>query len=276
VGDDYFAAMGLELERGRVLGPGERADSPTAMVINRLAAERFFPGVDPVGHRARALGSSWDTGEAEIVGVVETVRNRGPGTAAEPEVFTHHRQSGGRYNQLFLVVRAATDPYALVPAIRETVARLDPQQPVYAIGTATEALSSQTAPRRVAAATLSGFSLAALVLAALGVYGVVGYSVATRGRELALRRALGATDRDLVRMIVGETLATVGAGLALGLAGAWALTRALGSSFEVLTALEPLQTLAPALLLAVTALVAGLVPARRATHTHPARALREE
>jgi putative ABC transport system permease protein len=275
VGDGYFEAMGLELLRGRPLDDRDRPGTPPAVVINQPAAERFFPGEDPLGKVARIRANRFDSGWAEVVGVVGAIRNVGPGAPPEPEVFTHHRQAGGRWNQMFLVVRADGDPRSLLPAIRRTVQRLDPEQPVYAVATGAEALAGQTAPRRVAAGVLTGFALAALALAALGIYGTVAQGVAERTREMGLRMALGAAERDVVALVVRESLATVGAGVLLGVLGALALARALASSFELVAGLDFQLLAAAAAALATAALLASTLPARRAGRLDPATSLRE-
>lgn len=276
VGDDFFTTLGHPLWRGRGLDRGERTDGPPALVINRLLAERFFPGQDALGRRLRVVGGSWDTGWGEIVGIAETVRNQGPGEPPSPEVFSHHRQAGGRWNQLFLTVRTEGNPHALVPAIRQLVLALDPDQPVYAIATAADVLASQNAPRRLAATVLGGFAIAALLLAALGIYAVVAFSVARRGREMGLRLALGARRGEILRLVLGESLRQVLLGVALGSVATWALTRGLASSLGPALVFDPAPLALAALLLGTTALLAALAPAHRASRTEPVVALEEE
>lgn len=276
VGDGYFETMGLRLLRGRPLDARDRLATAPVVVINELAAERFFPGRDPLGQRLRVHATSFDSGWAEVVGVVASVRNQGLAAPAEPEVFTHHHQAGERFNQLYLVARTEGEPLALLPQVRAVVKRLDPEQPIYAIGTAEQDLAAQTAPRRVAAGLLSGFSLFALMLAAVGIYGVVAHSVAERNHELALRSALGASAGRVVGSVVAETFSAVGAGLAAGLAAAWAIAKLLDGTFEALGSFEPMAAALPVLLLAAAAATASVLPARRAARRGPAAVLRGE
>lgn len=275
VGDEFFATLGKPLRRGRALGAEDHANAPVALVINRLLAEHFFPGQDPLGRRLRVVGGNWDTGWGQIVGIVETVRNQGPGQPPSPEVFSHHRQVEGRWNQLFLTVRGDGDPYALVPAIRRLVLGLDPEQPVYAVATADDILASLAAPRRLAATVLAAFASAALALAALGIYAVVAFSVARRGREMALRMALGASHRHIVRMVLGESLIQAGLGLLLGSLASWLLAGLLARALGPSLALDPGLLALAALLLALAATVSALGPAHRAGRTEPVEALGE-
>lgn len=275
VGDDYFRTMTIPLLRGRPLDDRDRSDSPPVLVINELAAQRFFPGRDPLGQRVRVAGATWDTREAEIVGVVATVSNVGPTQPPAPEVFSHHRQAKGRYNQMFLVVRSRTDPYGLLPNIRRVVSKLDPDQPVYAVSTAEEAVGDQLAPRRVAASVLGGFSSLALLLAALGIYGTVAFSVTRRRGEMGLRMALGATRREVMELVVREALTPVTAGLLCGILGSWALARGLASSFEPAAELNVQSLVLPAVALVTAALLASAGPAQRAGQVSPAESLRE-
>jgi predicted permease len=275
VGDGYFQALGLRLLKGRVLDQRDRLGGPCAVVLNELAADRYFPAGEVLGSRVRVLGSRFDSGWCEVVGVVEAVRNQGPSQPAAPEIFTSHRQAGGRYNQMFLVVRAAGEPTDLVAAIRSKVAELDPQQPVYAIATGEEAIASQLASRRVTAQLLAGFAAVALLLAALGIYGVVAYGVSRRQREMGLRLALGAEPRRVVTLVIGESLLTVGMGLAIGLAGGLVLARLLQSQLAALGELDPMLLWVPAGALTAAAILAAALPARRAGRVPPAEVLRQ-
>ncbi|MDY7092133.1 MAG: ADOP family duplicated permease [Acidobacteriota bacterium] len=275
VGDGYFQALGLKLLRGRVLDDRDRSRGPCALVLNELAADRYFPSGEELGSRARVLGSRFDSGWCEVVGVVAAVRNQGPGQPAAPEIYTSHRQAGGRYNQMFLVVRSAGEPADLVAAIRSAVVNLDAQQPVYAITTGEGAIASQLASRRITAQLLAAFALVAVLLAALGIYGVVAYGVARRQREMGLRLALGADPGRVAALVIGESLLTVGIGLALGLVGGFALTRLLQTQLAALAELDPSLLLVPVACLTLAAVLAAALPARRAGRVPPAEVLRQ-
>ena len=276
VGDHFFRTLGQPLVRGRGLDDRDRSDGPVALVLNRHAAETFFPGREALGQRVRVVGGSFDTGWGEVVGIVESVRHQGPDQPIEPEVFSHHRQDEGRWNQLFLTVRTSGDPYALLPTIRHLVQGLDPDQPVYAISTVDEILGFLNAPRRVAAGVLGGFGLAALLLAALGIYAVVAFSVARRGREMGLRMALGAQRGEIVGLVLRETLGRIALGLGVGLLGVAGLTRVFGTQLGSAAELEPTTLVLTALTLATAGVVATLGPASRASRVAPVVALRDE
>lgn len=276
VGDGYFRALGLELVAGRPIDERDRADTPPVMVVNELAAERFFGGAVPLGQRARIVTPTYDSDWAEVVGVVRSVHNLGLTDDPQPEVYTAHRQAPGRWRQMFLVARADGDPFALVPQIRDVVARIDPDQPLYSIGTAAQALEGSIAPRRVAAAVVSGLAAIALVLAAVGIYAVITFGVATRAREIGIRVAVGAPGQRIVRMVLRQAIGAVAAGAVVGGLGALALARWLAERFEAALALQLGAVIATAVLLALVALVAAALPARRASRLDPVLVLRQE
>jgi putative ABC transport system permease protein len=276
VGDDYFAALGLELVAGRPIDGRDRADTPPVLVVNQLAAERFFGGEAPLGQRARIVTPTFDSGWAEVVGVVSSVHNLGLTDDPQPEVYTSHRQAPGRWRQMFLVARAEGDPFALVPQIRDVVARIDPDQPLYSIGTAAQALEGSVAPRRVAAAVVSGLAAIALVLAAIGIYAVITFGIAMRAREIGIRMAVGAPGARIVRMVLRQAIGAVAAGAVVGGLAALLLARWLAERFEAALALQVGAVILTAAVLAVVALIAAALPARRASRLDPVLALRQE
>lgn len=257
VDEGYFATLGLPLLRGRLPGP---EDSTCTLVVNQLAAERWFPA-GAVGAEARLTGSRFDSGWCRIVGVVATVRNRGWSEAAAPEIFSVHRQAGGRFNQMFLLLRTAGDPETVVPAVRAAVQALDPDQPVYDIATGEQALAGQLATRRAAASLVSAFAATALALAVLGIYGVVAYDVRCRSGEMSLRMALGATSADLAGQVVVETSRIVAAGLVVGCAGTLALGHLAAALLPALATRDPGILLVPVGAVSLLALLASLLPA---------------
>lgn len=260
VDEAYFTTLGLPLLRGRLPEPG---DQTCVLVVNQLAAERWFSAADAVGAEARLTGSRFDSGWCRIIGVVATVRNRGWLQEPAPEVYSLHRHAGGRFNQMFLVLRAAGDPETLVPAVRAAVQELDPDQPVYNIATGEQALAGQLTTRRAATSLVSAFAATALALAILGIYGVVAYDVRCRSGEMSLRMALGATSGDLASQVVVETGRTVALGLVLGSLGTLALGRFATTFLPALGSGDPAVLLVPVGVLALLALLASLLPAWR-------------
>ena len=274
IGDGYFETMGIPLVAGRAPGPEDVEGGPPVVVLNEEAARRLFPGADAVGEQLRVRGTRFDSGWAEVVGVSRDVRNQGSASDPVPEIFTAHRQGGGRYRQMFLVARSGASPADAVPAIRDRVTRLDPAQPVYAISTPEAALGQQLAPRRVAALLLAGLAVLSVVLAAVGLHGVLAYVVATRRGELALRASLGAGPGELRALLARRAARMVGAGLATGLLLSLVLGRLLRASIGGFSATSPLLLGAACLVLAVVGAVATLLPASTAARTSPAASLR--
>jgi putative ABC transport system permease protein len=274
----FFGALGYTLRTGRLFTARDDERAPAVAVINDAAARRLFVNASPLGKRialdAPAAGTR--TRWIEIVGVTTDVRNHGLDEATEPEVFIPVRQQAAAWNnQLFLVVRARSDAMALLPAVRRTIATLDPEQPVYAIRTLEDAFADSISQRKAAMVLLSIFAGMALVLAAVGIYGLMSYMVNERRHEIGIRMALGAASRDVLVLVVRETGVLVAIGVVLGVAGALALSRVLGRiAFEVRGS-DPATIGGVALLLAAVALAATLAPARRATRVAPVVALRE-
>ena len=273
----YFDAMGIPVVAGRPFGLRDDEHSPGVVVVNETFARRFFPGADPareaVGKRMsfKGDGGPWN----EIVGVAKDGKYWTIGEAPQLFVYT---PSGQRYvSTATLVVRAAGgDPRALIPALNAEVRAMDPALPLFDVKTVEEHMGVSLFPARVAAALLGAFGLLALLLAGMGVYGVVSYAAAQRTREIGIRMALGARRGDVLRLVAGRGMLLVGAGVCLGLAGALALTRFMEGLLYGVSATDPVTfALVVAVLLAV-ALLACLVPARRATKVDPMIALRYE
>ena len=210
----------------------------------------------------------------EIVGIVQDTKNRGMDQPAAPELFGSTLQLSGLNNQMFLVIRTQGTPRGLLPAVREAVRSIDAEQPVYQIRTIEEAIAQTQATQRVSMVTLTLFGLFALVLAGIGVYGVVAYGVSQRRREIGLRMALGAERGQLRGMVVRQALIPVGIGVVIGLAGALAIGRLMASLLFEVGSADPLALSASAVVLATTAFLASWLPARRASNLDPVRALR--
>lgn len=272
VGGDYFAAQGIRLLRGRVLDERDHAEAEPTVVINEALAAEQFPGEDPVGKR---LIFNWgDNMEAEIVGVVEDVH--GANLTEEPATAFYRPLSQHPSGRLNVMMRTTGDPLALAGAVQGVVRDLDPNLPVSDMRTMESAVANATARSRLSGYLLGGFAALALLLAAVGLYGVISYGVTQRRGEIGVRVALGAHSGDIVRLIVKQGLALTGVGLVLGLLGALALTRLLRSLLFGITAVDPATYVGVATLLAVAALLATYVPASRAARLDPTSTLRTE
>ena len=271
----YFEALGIPLVRGRVPGDGDDAAAPRIVVVNQALARRYWPhGEDPVGRRIKLHGegrSGWST----IVGVVGDVRGFGLDQPARPELFVPYAQltdSAG----MAIVVRSDGDAAALAPSVRAALAEVDATQPIFDVQPMSALIASSLAQRRFALVLMLVFAGVALLLAAVGVYGVMSYSVAQRTQELGIRVALGASTANVLGLVVGDGLRLIAAGLVAGLGGALALTRLIASLLFSVSPTDPATFAVLALLLAAVALVAIVIPARRALRVDPMQALRSE
>jgi len=272
---DYFRALGVALKQGRPLSEQDDEGAPPVAVINEAMARSYWPGESPLGKRFR-LGEElpW----LSVVGVAADVRQMGADEPAKAEMYLPYRQAGPHYffAPRDLVVRTKAEPLDLVPAVRGAVHEVDPQQPLSAVGTLDEVLGRETAQRRTGMLMLTALASLALLLAALGIYGVLSYFVVQHTREIGVRMALGARAGDVLRLVVGKGMALALAGVGLGLLGALGLTRLMRSLLFEVRAADPLTFGALALLLTLVALVACLIPARRAMKIDPMEALRHE
>ncbi|NNF26544.1 MAG: FtsX-like permease family protein, partial [Gemmatimonadetes bacterium] len=274
IGDEYFETLGVPLLAGRTLGPEDQSGTPPVAVINSAFRDRYMAGVDPIGERVRIGGEDGTT--VEIVGVVGATANRGFSESPQPEVFGSVRQLSGTNNQFFLMIRAAGEPRSLVPQVRAAVAELDSDQPVYAIATMEEVFAGRTSTQSLATVSLAVFALFALLLSALGIYGVVAYAVAQRRREIGLRMALGASGARVRDLVVRQTLSPVVLGALIGVLGAVFLGRTLAGLLYEVEARDPLTLAAVVVVFLSVAVVASYLPARRASLADPATTLRQE
>lgn len=278
ISPEYFAAMGMRLVKGRAFSAHDTEATPGVVIINETLAARYFAGEDPIGKRLALSGAPKDV--REIVGVVADVRNYGVDAEVKPEVYVPLLQSAPGYlagvtSALTVVVRSTIDPTALSETLREQVQGLDKDQPVSAIKTMEWYLADSMAQRRFNMLLLGTFAGLALVLAAVGIYGVIAYNVTQRTHEMGIRIALGARGADILRLIFSNAMATTIIGIVIGLGAAFALTRLLQSLLYQITATDPVVFAAiPLLLLAVSA-IATYLPARRAMKVNPITALRE-
>ena len=269
----YHQAMGIGLVQGRYFQEGDTAQSPRVALIDETLARRDWPGESPLGRRIQ-LGSGGDGPFLTIVGVVEHVRQHGLDRESRPQIYVPYPQSVLR--SMALLVRTSGDPLSLASPVRSAVWELDPGQPVSEIRSMDEVMAESFAPRRFSTALLSSFSAIALLLASLGVYGVMAYNVAQRGREIGLRVAMGAQRSDVLRLIVGQGMSLTLIGLLAGGLGAVALTRFLASQLFGVGAHDPAVFTVGALSLAAIALLASFVPARRALRFDPVSVLKSE
>jgi putative ABC transport system permease protein len=269
---DYFRAMRIPLLAGRDIASADRADAPGVVVLNESAVKRYFAGADPLGKRVR-LGSA-DSPPLTVVGVVSDVRQRTLAAQPKPEAYVSYQQSP--FGFMGVAVRTEGDPANVVGAVRGAVAGVDAQVYSGNVHTMNELMSESLARQRSISVLTGVFGLVALLLASVGIYGVISYMVTQRTREIGIRIALGADRRDVLRMIVGYGMGLTLVGVAAGLVASFALTRALSSLLYEVSASDPLIYAGVAVLLASVALAACLVPARRAMRVDPMIALRYE
>ena len=271
VSADYFRALGIPVKRGRAFSASDSGEAPPVVVINEAMARSFFAGEEPVGKRIRTGDRSpW----VEVVGVVGDVRHRGLDVDTRPEMFFPHLQTPSR--QMTLAVRTAGDPLALAGPLRERVRELDRDQPVGNVKTMEAWVGESVASRRFSVLLLGVFACVAAGLAALGLYGVVSYTVAQRTHEIGLRVALGASPRDVLRLVIRQGMTLTLVGTAVGLLAALALTRVMSGLLYGVGATDPATFVTVPLLLVAVALLACYLPARRATNVDPMVALRHE
>ena len=262
----------MPLVKGRLFTRADGLESPTVFVVNRAFAERYFPGEEAVGKR---VAYQWDRLlDGEIIGVVGDEREAGPSQEPSPAIYRWYLQEpAGSFS---LLVRSSGDPAALTAAVAREVQAVDPLLPVDAVRPMTSIVSDAVARPRLNTLLLGTFSAAALLLAALGIYGVIAYGVSQSTREIGVRVALGATPRDVLRMVVGQGVRMAAVGLGVGLVVALAATRLLRSMLFGVEPGDPLTLVAVLATLGAVALLASYLPARRAARTDPLVALRAE
>lgn len=271
----YLEAMNIPLLAGRRFADSDVEDSAGVVLINKAMADQFFVGEDPLGRRLRphvglAVGGRWAT----IVGVVGNVRHSTLRSEPLPEIYIPHPQQP--VSSLSMVVRSTVPPDRLMSAARAVVSKLDPNLPVLNLQTLDEVYAASLASARFRSLLVSVFAAAAAVLAAIGLYGVMSYSVGSRAREFGIRMALGAGRSSILSSVLTRGLAWSLIGIGLGLGLAFALTRYLESLLFGVAALDLPTFAALSLLLLVVAAAASYLPARRATRVDPLEALRYE
>jgi putative ABC transport system permease protein len=275
VGAHYFQTMNVRLLRGRVLTDQDRADSPSVAVISETMARRYWPGDDPMNKRFSFGRPESDTDWVTVVGVVNDVRQFGLDAEVKPQVYMSYQQMDG-FVPRYLIVSTSVEPRSVAGSVRGAVWEVDRDQPVSDISTMEDVLSESLARQRFSTILLGVFGAVALVLAAVGIYGVMSYSVAQRTHEIGIRMALGAQPRDVLKLAVGQGLKLVLVGVAIGAAVALALTRVMASLLYGVSATDPVTFVTISLVLVGVALLASFIPARRATKVDPLIALRYE
>jgi putative ABC transport system permease protein len=280
---NFFSTMKTPVIRGRSFDDRDAPSAPWVAIINETMARRFWPGEDPIGKR---ITLSVVSGEQprEIVGVVRDIPTRRATPDPQPVIYTSYLQqasiyrgpSGNTFGQMTFLLRTPGDPMSLAPAAREAVAEIEPDRPIAAIQTMEQYWDGGMLDKWYLALGVGLFALVATTLAAIGIYGVMAYSVAQRTREIGIRMALGASPRKVLGMIGGRAAILISFGLLLGLAGSLALSQLIASQLWGIQPTDPATFTGVSLLLIAVALLACFVPARRAIRVDPTEALRTE
>jgi predicted permease len=272
---DYFKTLGIPLVKGRALSPLDRQGAPRAVLLNAAAVRKFFPGEEPLGKRI-ALGLADAKGDipgGEVVGVVADFKQDALERDVEPQIFQAYDQVPQQ--SLSVVVRSSS-PQLVAPAAKQQVRELNPNLPLFGLQPMTEVVDASTSQSRFYMLLLGGFAFVSLILAAVGIYGVITYAVRQRSQEIGIRMALGASRERVVGMVVGQGLALAAVGAVAGLLGALVATRGLRSLLFEVSASDPAIYSGVAALLVLVAAVASWLPARRAAATDPQLVLRGE
>ena len=268
---DYFEALGITLVRGRAFDDRDTENRPPVVIVNQTFADRFLPGLDPLTHTIAFGGER----QHEIVGVVADARYRDLEQPADPTFYVPLDQNDERWPFLSFTAWTEGDAAALGPVFREAMREADPNQPLSRVRTYDELLATAMAPRRFNTLVVGAFAVTALLLAAVGTFGVMAFSVASRTRELGVRAALGASPSDLRRMVLGQGAWLSAVAVVMGLTAAWLATRGMASLLYGVRPGDPLTFTMVSATLAAVALLAVWIPARSATRIDPIAALRE-
>ena len=284
VSAEYFRTMEIPVRRGRPFDERDMAPAAHVALVNEALARRDWPQADPVGHQITLFKSAQgqaDFGQpfsVEVIGVIGNVRHIGLDQDPAPEVYIPYPVN--LWGHIGLIVKTTADPRRMIRALRRAVLAVDPDIPVVGsdkgFRTMEDYLSTYLATRRFTMTLLAGFAACALLLSAIGIYGVIAYAVAQRTREIGIRTALGARPREVARLVLGQSMRTVALGLVVGVGGALAVSRLLSTLLYGVGATDPLTFIGVTLLLAAVAALASYVPARRATRVDPIVALRYE
>jgi putative ABC transport system permease protein len=270
----YFETMKTPLISGRFFTEPDTAESPKVAIIDENMARTYWPDVDPVGKRLKRGRVDSNAPWLTVVGVVASVKQYALDNESRVAFYTPHQQSP--YSSMYVAVRTTTDPLSVAAAITREARAMDPNVPIYDVKTMEQRLSESLARRRFAMLALGLFAVVAMLLAAVGIYGVMSYSVTQRTREIGIRMALGAPSQGVLKLIVGQGMLLAGVGVGIGLAGAVATTRLMASLLYGISATDPITFFVIGVLLSSVAFLACYIPARRATKVDPMVALRYE
>ena len=271
----FFSTLRIPIVAGRDVDDRDTANTPMVAVVSESFAEQNWPGQSPLGRRFFMAFN-----ERIVVGVVGTIRIRGLERPSEPQVYLPYGQQPGTsllgYTPKDLVVRSNVPPETLIPALRAIVARADPLQPISDIRPLRDLVDAETAPRAVQLRVLGAFAALALLLAGIGLHGLLAYGVSARAREIGVRIALGAASRDIARLVVGQSVVLASVGLVLGVALAYAAGRTMQALLAGISPADPLAFAAAVSLVGLVTLAGTVIPARRALRTDPLTAMRVE
>jgi predicted permease len=270
----YFQAMQIPLLQGRFFTEQDNLTSPRAIIVDEFMAREFWPAGDAIGKRVKLGGFTSNAPWQTIVGVVGRVKQ--DSLDSDPRIALYLPQAQSPARGMIVTVRAASDAGALAAAVKKEIRNLDSDLPIYNLRTMTERVDEFLAPRRFSTLLLGTFAFVALALAAIGTYGVIAYLVTQSTREIGIRIALGATHRSILSLVVGRAMVVVLVGVAVGLVGAFALTRFLRGLLFGVNPTDPLTFFGVAILLALVALAASYLPARRTARIDPMICLRCE
>jgi putative ABC transport system permease protein len=277
VSDDYFQTMGMPLVTGRFFSDHDTETSPHVLIVSQSVAHRLWPHEDPIGRHLDPSGNTRDKWYT-VVGVVGDVKQRSLDETRNPVIYTPYAQSPIPFmmRDITFVVRTAPDPAALIAPARRAIDAVDPNLPVFDAATMSQLVSETVDEPRFNTVVLSAFAALALLLAVVGIYGVMSYATAQRTHEIGIRMALGAEREDVLKLVVGQGIRLTLAGVGIGLTGAFALTRLLAKFLYGVGPLDPATFAGAAVLITAVALLATYIPARRATKVDPMVALRYE
>ena len=285
VSPEYFQTMGIRLLQGQLFTEADGPQSPKVVVINETMARRFWPNENPIGKRVKQGWPEWTTPWRQVIGVVADVKLNGVAETTPLHVYMPLAQSAD-WN-MYLAVRTKSEPQTLTASVQSALHSVDSQIPLYQVRTMDDRLRRAVESQRAAMILLSAFALVAMLLAAVGIYGVISWGVVQRTREMGVRMALGALRRDVMWLVLRRSMLLVLAGVTLGLLGAFAVTRVLGAYLTEggpgktpllfgVKAMDPITFMLTPILLALVAFLACCLPARRATKIDPLVALRYE
>jgi predicted permease len=277
ISQDYFRAIGTPLRRGRFFDTHDGADTLPVGIINETMARQFWEGQDPVGSRFAIEGPAAARRWVTVVGIVADVREMGLQAPPKAEMYFPYQQTDVLWNApRDLLIHTNGDPLALASAVRSQVWAVDPSQPVSNVRTVLDILSGELVQQRLGTVLLAVFAGLALMLAGIGIYGVLSYGVEQRTQEIGVRMALGATRARVLRLVIADSMILSAGGIGLGLAGAFGLTRLMATLLFGVSTTDPLTFASVPAILVLVSLLASYVPARRATRVDPINAVRYE